>query len=48
MRGEEKEVRVMPAVNDVYICERCGLEVEVRKAGHCIPQCCGQEMRLKT
>ncbi|MFQ5988628.1 MAG: desulfoferrodoxin [Candidatus Methylomirabilales bacterium] len=37
----------MPAVNEVYVCERCGLKVQVLKAGHCIPQCCGQEMQRK-
>ena len=41
----EKEVRGVPAVNEVYVCEQCGLEVQVLKAGYCIPQCCGQEMR---
>ncbi len=38
----------MPAVNEVYVCERCGLELQVLKGGHCIPQCCGKEMRLTT
>jgi desulfoferrodoxin-like iron-binding protein len=37
----------MPAVNDVYVCERCGLEVKVLKAGHCVPHCCGQQMGQK-
>ena len=27
-----------------YRCNRCGLLVAVVKKGHCIPQCCGQEM----
>jgi len=29
----------MPKVNEVYVCQRCGLEVQVLKAGHCTPQC---------
>ena len=37
----------MPTVNEVYVCQKCSLEVQVLKAGHCIPHCCGQEMRLK-
>lgn len=37
----------MPAANEVYACDVCGLEVQVLKAGHCTPQCCGQEMRRK-
>ncbi len=48
IRGSGKEATAVPAVNEVYVCERCGLEVQVLKAGHCIPQCCGQEMRPKT
>lgn len=36
---DNKGGRIMPEVNEVYVCQRCGLEVQVLKPGHCIPEC---------
>lgn len=37
----------MPKVGERYVCEKCKQEVGIIKAGHCIPNCCGQEMKVK-
>lgn len=29
----------MPAQGEMYVCEKCKLEVLIVKAGHCVPQC---------
>lgn len=29
----------MPKVGERYVCETCKQEVQILKAGHCIPQC---------
>jgi hypothetical protein len=29
----------MPKVGERYVCEKCKQEVNIVKAGHCIPQC---------
>lgn len=46
-RDALKGRKVMPKVGERYVCEKCKQEVQVIKAGHCIPNCCGQEMKVK-
>lgn len=43
-----KRRKVMPKVGERYVCEKCKQEVQIIKAGHCIPNCCGQEMKVKS
>lgn len=42
-----KRRKVMPKVGERYVCEKCKQEVQVIKAGHCTPNCCGHEMKVK-